>query len=269
MSLISDASNTQMSSIREYATLLSVCHKDDMSELPGLYRHLLSIKPDDLSENAWASRAGVSRNFFQAVKNGSRPRSDMLEKVVIAAGYTPAQFYDLEGGKAATPRDDGTDKAGLPFQRRGEPQDIPLMGTAQASDLEIEEDGTIRFVERMDLDMSEVVDHLRRPAGLANRKQVYALTVIGNSMTDRYEDGDPVYVDPAQAPRNGDYVVVQLVKQDGEGQSLYIALLKQMVRKTSTYLELCQKNPAVQFSIPLSEIHAVHRVVPWKEIVFF
>lgn len=247
-----------------------VCHIDDMPGDMSLYDLLLSIKPENLTENAWIKRADVSRNFFQAVKKGSRPRSDTLEKIIVAAGLTPAQFYDLEGGRKTAPKDDGTPKMGLPFQRRDEPLDLPLMGTVQGSDMEVEADGKIAFVERMDLDMSHTVEYLRRPSSLANRKEVYAITVIGNSMADRFEDGDPAYVDPARQPRNGDYVVVQLVRQedDGEGR-LHIALLKKLVRKTSTYVELYQKNPECTFTIPLNEVHAIHRVVPWREIVFF
>ena len=235
-----------------------------------LYDLLLSIKPEGLTENAWISRAQVSRNFFQAVKKGSRPRSDILEKIIIAAGLTPAQFYDLEGGKKAPPKDDGSPKRGLPFQRRDEPLDIPLMGTAQGSDMEVESDGTVTFVERMDLDMANTVEYLRRPTSLANRRDVYAITVIGDSMADRFEDGDPAYVDPSRQANNGDYVVIQLVQRDNEGDGrLHIALLKKLVRRTSTYVELYQKHPECTFTIPLSDIHAIHRVVPWREIVFF
>jgi len=246
-------------------------HKDDMPEaVAPLYELLLSVQPEGLSENAWASRAQVSRNFFQAVKGGSRPRSDTLERVIVAAGLTPAQFYDLEGGKRRAPVDDGSPKVGLPFQRRNEPLDIPLMGTAQGSDLEIKDDGTITFVERMDLDMANVVEMLRRPASLAGRNDVYAITVIGNSMADRYEDGDPAYIDPRRQARPGEYVVVQLIKRDDDGEGrLCVALLKQLVRKTSTYVELRQTNPEVTFTIPMNEVHAIHRVIPWREIVFF
>lgn len=241
-----------------------------VDETPRLYALLMSIKPDGLTENAWLSRAAVNRNFFQGVKNGKRPRSDLLEKVIIAAGLTPAQFYDLEGGRAAPPADDGTPKAGLPFQRRDEPKDVPLVGTAQGSDFEVEEDGKITFIERMDLDFENVVDYVRRPSSLAGRLDVYAITVIGDSMADKYEDGDPAYVDPRRQPRPGDFVVVQLISRDSEGEGrVTAALLKQLVRKTSKIVELKQSNPAVNFTISSSEIAHIHRVIPWREIVFF
>ncbi|MEO5867184.1 MAG: S24 family peptidase [Sphingomonas sp.] len=234
-----------------------------------IYELLLSVKPDTLTEGAWTSRAGVSRSFFTDLKNGSIPRTNTLEKVLSAIGMTPAQFYDLDGARKALPPD-STATRNLPFTTATESMDLPLMGTAQASDMELEHNGAIQFVERMDLDMSTVVEYLRRPPALAGRDDVYAITVIGDSCAPRYEDGDPAYVEARRQPRPGDYVVVQLVQRDDNGHGrLSIALLKQLVRKTSTYVELCQTNPQLSFTIPLTNVHAIHRVKPWKEIVFW
>jgi len=260
-----------MSFFREDDAPAHLCHKDDMRVEPiDLYNLLMSIKPEGLTENAWLRRADVNRNFFQGLKKGANPRMDILEKVIVAAGLTPAQFYDTVSERGHPPADDGSLKAGLPFQRRDEPLDVPLVGTAQGSDFEAEEDGKITFVERMDLDLENVVDNVRRPASLAGRTEVYALTVVGNSMSDRYEEGDPVYVDPRRQPKPGDYVVVQLIKRDdlGEGR-IVTALLKQFRRKTSQFVELYQKKPEVTFTIPMSEVAHIHRVIPWNEIVFF
>lgn len=249
----------------------AMCHKDDMTEEGSpLYRLLMSIKPEGLTENAWTKRAQVSRNFFQSVKRGAKPLAENLEKIVEAIGYTPAQFYDLQGGRASPPKDDGSRKRGLPFQRRDEPHDVPLLGTAQGSDFEVSEDGKVTFIEKMDLDMENVIDHVRRPASLANRRDVYAITVVGDSMADRYQDGDPAYVDPKRQPRSGDYVVVQLIRRDANGEGrVSSALLKRLVRRTSTHTELCQTNPQAQFTIPNTDIAHTHRVIPWSEIVFF
>ncbi len=235
-----------------------------------LYRLLMSIKSDNLTVTAWVKRANVNRNFFQSVKKGAKPLAENLEKVVQAIGYTPAQFYDLQGGQVTKPIDDGSPKRGLPFQRRDEPYDVPLVGTAQGSDFEVTEEGKVTFIERMDLDMENVIDHVRRPASLANRGDVYAITVVGDSMADRYRDGDPAYVDPKRQPRAGDYVVVQLLRRDESGEGrIKSALLKQFIRRTSSYTELCQANPPAQFAVPNDEIAHTHRVIPWSEIVFF
>ena len=238
-----------------------------MSEArPSLYELLMAIKPEDLTPNAWTSRAGVSRSFFQDVRNGTTPSATKLEKVVAAAGYTMAQFYDLPNATSVAPIEKSALKKDLPFTGRTDPLDVPLLGTAQGSDLEIGENGDVHFVEQMDLSLLNVVDYVRRPPALANRRDVYAITVIGNSMADRYMEGDPAYVDPKRQPRAGDYVVVQLRNRDGD---THLALLKKLVRRTSTEIELEQAHPELRFAISAQDVAAVHRVIPWNEIVFF
>jgi hypothetical protein len=238
---------------------------------PTYYDLLMSIKPDNLTPNAWLSRAGVNRSWWGDLRNGTVPKVDTLEKVLRAIDWTPAQFEDLKGSVGLRSQATGAPAPVLPFRGRNEPMDLPHYGTAQGSDLEVAEDGAIQFIERMDLDLGNVVEYLRRPPALAGRDDVYAISVIGNSVAPRYEDGDPAYVEARRQPRPGDYVVVQLLRRDDEDgdAKLHIALLKQLVRKTSTYVELAQSNPPLNFTIPLTEVHAIHRVKPWREIVFF
>lgn len=238
---------------------------------PTIYDILMSIKPEDLTENAWLKRADVSRNFFQSVKGGTRPRADTLEKVVKAIDYTPAQFFDLlEGRTARAPIEKDAPKQGLPFHRRDEKADIPLVGSAQGADFEVSTDGTMTFIEMIDLDFNNVIDNLRRPTSLAGKRDVYAITVVGNSMADRYVDGDPAYVDPRRQARPGDYVIVQILRRDGFGDGhVQSVLLKQLVRTTSQFYELRQTNPEVTFTIARNEVAHLHRVIPWREIVFF
>lgn len=233
---------------------------------PSLYDLLMAIKPENLTPNAWASRAKVSRSFFTDVRNGTVPKTSTLEKVLGVVGYTMAQFYDLPNAASVAPISEPAPRQKLPFTRGGEAMDVPLLGTAQGSDMEVSEDGTIKFIERMDLSMGNVVDFVRRPESLAARREVYAITVVGDSMADRYWEGDPAYVDPKRQPRAGDFVVVQL--RDGH-DDVRLALLKKFVRRTSQEIELEQTNPAVRFTVPIADVAAVHRVIPWNEIVFF
>jgi phage repressor protein C with HTH and peptisase S24 domain len=234
---------------------------------PPLYDALVALKPEGWSLHKWMQEAGVSRQFFGDLKKkGSDPKGGTLEKVLGAIGYTPAQFYDES--PIQPPRGRGNV---LPFRAAGEHRDVPLVGTAQASEMEIDGDGEVRFVERMSLDLDNQVDYLRRPPSLATKRDVYAITVAGDSASPKYDDGEPAYVDPKRPPRSGDWVVVQLVKEEPEAEErrLHIALLKQFVRRTDSYVELHQLNPDVRFQVPNRQVHAIHRVIPWSEIVFF
>lgn len=149
------------------------------------------------------------------------------------------------------------------------PKDIPVSGTVLGAALQFRSDGQIVMVERTEITSSDPIDYVRRPPALANAKAAYALYVVGSSMEPRYEQGELIYVDPRRPPSIGDHVVVQL--RDGNGhdgdEQVVSALVKRLVRRTSTHLELAQYNPAQTFSVPLSAVKQVHRVVPWGELV--
>ena len=270
-----EACGTTAVEVPTFAQAAALAHKARKVPETGplsLYELLASVRPEGLSEHAWTSLAKVSRSWFHDIRKGAMPRTNTLEKVLGPIGMSLAQFYDLDrsAGRMPAPTPGQLhERAALPVRGAREPMDIPLLGTAQASDMEIGDDGKITFIERMDLNSLEVIDYLRRPPSLAGRQDVYAITVIGNSMLDRFEDGDPAYVDSKRQASPGDYVVVQLRRvQDGE-ERLHIALLKQLVCRTSNYVELRQKHPEAVFTIPLSEVASVHRVIPWREVIFF
>jgi len=228
---------------------------DAMGEM-SLYDLLMSIKPAELTPNAWMKRAEVNRSWLGDVRRGVTPKSDTLAKMVEAAGLTMAQFYELQEGITSNVANNLIKP--LRSSPTKLPQDLPLLGTVQGSDMSV--GGAL--VERMEI-AEGPIDLLERPDTLLGRNDVYALTIVGHSVSPKYEDGDPVYVDPKRQPSAGDYVVVQM-KGDGK----VVALLKELVRRTSDYVELRQLQPEVTFRIPLSDIRAVHRVIPWREIVF-
>lgn len=127
------------------------CNRRRMDDRPTLYDVLMSIKPEGLSVNAWASRAQVSRSFFADLKRrGVQPRTDTIARVVAAAGYTMAQFHNLLAQESLPAPPPAKNCNVLPFRSRGEPLDVPLLGTAQGSDLQVQSDGQVIFVERMD-----------------------------------------------------------------------------------------------------------------------
>lgn len=133
------------------------------------------------------------------------------------------------------------------------PIDIPVHGVAVGGS-----DGDFRF-------NGQVVDYVRRPPGVANLRSVYALWVLGDSMSPWNKNGDLIYVTPARPPATGDYVVIQLNDvADGEPGA---AMVKLMVGKTPTQLKLAQHNPAKEFSVALSKVKAIHKVLSLRELL--
>lgn len=124
--------------------------------------------------------------------------------------------------------------------------DIPVVGSAMG----IKSFDPDHDIELTELDMDEVLDHVRRPASLARDGEAYALTVIGNSMWPRFRPGRRIIVSPRAPVVIGDDVVVQLRPAAGEDlERVSLVLVKELVRRTDGYVELRQFNPDVTFRV--------------------
>ncbi len=131
-------------------------------------------------------------------------------------------------------------------------RDFPVYGAAEA--------GEGDFFE-----MQDVVDYRGRPSTLAKSTGAYALYVIGDSMKERYEDGELIYVHPGRPVTIGCDVVVQI----SNGDEVVKAMVKRLVRKTSQEIELRSINLDYdqKIIIQMKDIKAIHRVLRTEELV--
>lgn len=123
---------------------------------------------------------------------------------------------------------------------------IPVYGQAVGGD-----DG--RFI----LNGNKIADILAPPA-LAGVRDAYAVYVVGDSMSPRYEAGEAVYVNPRLPIRRGDYVVVQIAGNEGESPSAYV---KRFRGRDARFLHLEQLHPAKRMDFPSKKVVSVHRIV--------
>ena len=156
-----------------------------------------------------------------------------------------------------------------PISTRAWPRDVPVLGTATGAALVRQEaEGQIE-IEQTILELTETIGTVARPPAFAANRNLYALYIRGYSMEPRYEEGELIYVDPRRPPSIGDHVVVQL--RDGNGHDgedrVVMAVIKRLVRRTASGIELEQYNPRMTFRLPIEAIAHVHRVVPLGEIV--
>src|SRR3954469_25989942 len=68
---------------------------DDDSQI---YRDLIRFKPQDLTANAWAIRAGVSRTVWADMRRHGNPSRRTLEKLLVAVSSSLAEFEALRLG---------------------------------------------------------------------------------------------------------------------------------------------------------------------------
>lgn len=216
-----------------------------------LFEELMRFKPDGLTANGWAVKAGVSRAIWADLRRHGNPSRRTLEKLLGAAGSSLAEFEALRVGRPAIRPDDNGN--GLADPKRGwrnaalDP--IPLFDTRLAGEWGKADSG----VECHSVDRSNIIGRIDRPSSLAADRDAYAVTMVGEAMWPRFRGGRRLLVSPATPVAIGDDVLVELV---GGG-----VLIKELVRRSAHSIELRQFNPDRTFRLKASDIEAIEKVV--------
>lgn len=190
-----------------------------------------------------AERIGVSQPAISQWESGrEKPGRESLQKLSVQLGVSPEELTTPSPpARIAQP------------QTHQMPADVPVFGTAVGG-----ESGDFSF-------NGEVIDYVRRPYGVAQARNVYALWVTGESMAPWNQRGDLIYVTPTRPPAIGDHVVVELsATHPGEAGT---AMVKLLVCQTPTHIRLRQYNPAREFSIPRTRVKALHKVLSLRELM--
>lgn len=176
----------------------------------------------------------------------------------------PSEVFDLIG----VPPSNAT-----PFKLEGAAdismiRDLPVYGTSLGAPREF--DG--RAIEQTMLNSGSVIEYRPRPVVLEGQRHAYGLYVQGSSMSPRFEDGEMVFASDSRhsrPPRIGDDVIVYVLDPEeiDDGESACAVLVKRLVRRTATYVELEQFNPACLFKIDAGLIRRIDRVYPWGELL--
>lgn len=131
---------------------------------------------------------------------------------------------------------------------------VPEMGATMGGDGD--DDGAFEM-------NGQIVDYVRRPFGIVNRKDVFSLRVVNDSMAPRFEDGDRIYCEKRK-PILRDYVVVELLpKADGRPGKSFI---KRLVAQDSATVTVEQFNPRGILEFRRGEIKDLFRVIPEREL---
>lgn len=222
-----------------------------------IYRELMRFKPDGLSANAWAVKAGVSRTVWSDMRRHGNPSRRTLEKLLTVAGSSLAEFEALRVGAEPRPVGVRLGSVGEGGQRgwnAAQPPPLPLLATALAGEW-----GTPGSrIELLEIENERWIERLPRPPSLAADGEAYAITVVGDSMWPRFRPGRRIAVSPRSPIAIGDDVLVILAKRSSAGNRL--VLLSELVRRTSTHIELRQFNPDATLSVSTAEVETIHKV---------
>src|SRR5689334_20156576 len=219
-----------------------------------IYRDLMRYKPDALTPNGWAMKAGVSRTVWSDMRRHGNPSRRTLEKLLTAAGSSLAEFEAFRIGerpKAASATAGVADRGGSSW---GGPElpPLPLLASAIAGEWGAN-------IELSELRPDKIIERIPRPVSVARDPSAYAFTIVGDSMWPRFRPGRRVAVSPLAPVAIGDDVIVKLAIS-AVASSVPI-LLGELVRKTGSGVELRQFNPDATFHVDAADVGGVEKVL--------
>lgn len=234
----------------------------------------------ELSDAEVARRADLSpRRYSNYVKDDREPDFDTLLKICEVLGCRPDYLFGL--GDAPSPAAEDRAEApapapapatvnrpeaptAVPLDEAGRrepvtavgslPMDVPVLGNAVGGP-----DGYTEF------NNGAPVDYVRRPAGIARARSVYALYVVGDLMEPRFRPGALVYANPSRPVQvDGDVVVQLQPEDDGAPPRAYV---KRLVRVTPTTVVVKQFNPEQKIVYDRAHVLSLHYVMETHEVL--
>lgn len=123
-------------------------------------------------------------------------------------------------------------------------------------------------IEQTDLNSGGQLDYVRRPTILRGKRGAYALHVQGSSMHPALPDGELLVACMDMPLSTGDNVVVYLRdKNEDDGERSRGVLVKELVRRSGSYVELRQYDPAITFRVPMDDVRRIDRILTRREML--
>jgi transcriptional regulator with XRE-family HTH domain len=190
------------------------------------------------SQDELAHRSGTTNQMISMLERDKRGLTvHWMERLANALGCLPADLLAKPDGPT-------------PFGDL--PENLPVLGTAAGASsgaFQLDHDNPIGFV--------------RRPPGISGTSNVYAIYVVGGSMSPEHRNGELRFVDPDRKPRIGDSVIVQTQNFPGDSVQTYIKHLKD---ETPDWLLLGQLNPIGEIRVAPGVVRAIHRILNMNEL---
>ncbi len=142
-------------------------------------------------------------------------------------------------------------------------ENLPVYGSGLGAPRQIDGEA----VELTALNTGDTLEYVKRPAILNGKRKAYALYVQGSSMHPALPDGELVVACRDMPLSVGDNVVVYLRDGDDDGIRARAVLVKELVRRSASYVELRQYDPPMEFKINMAEVVQIDRILTRKEML--
>ena len=220
----------------------------------------MRFKPEELSLNAWAVKAGVSRTVWTDMRRHGNPSRRTLEKLLAVAGSSLAEFEALRLGPEAKQPFTVSVTSRLGDVRPGWIP-APLPPLPLIASVVVGEWPEAAKVELFELRPRELLGRLQRPLSLAEDSEAFALTIVGDSMWPRFRRGSRVAVSPRSPAAVGDDVVVRLRPSEGhEHEESERVLIMQLAKQTRAGFDLRQFNPDMTVHIENDDVDRILKI---------
>ena len=221
-----------------------------------LLAELMKFKPDELTPNAWAVKAGVSRTIWSDLRRHGNPSRRTLEKLLAAAGTSLAKFEALRIGDHSEPPQEARRLGDAPVSFRPAPSSsLPLFATHRAGSY----DAAGQSIASIRIDRAAEIGRIPRPASLIADQAAYTILIIDEAMWSRFRLGRRIAISPAASVGSGDDVVAILGREGDEPGEL--AVIGELVARSPHTIELRQYRPDRNFRIPSAQVFAIHKVM--------
>ncbi|HQT65819.1 MAG TPA: S24 family peptidase [Acidocella sp.] len=201
------------------------------------------LKPAQLAKRAGLAPSTLTR-FLRATENNAASVKFTLSARSLQAIAEIVQQFETPSNAVRAVDAPAPPTIG-PVSR-----DVPVLGWGECG-----EDGACQIYP------DNVIDYVDRPARLIGTANVFALYLVGESMEPWASSGQIIYVSRDRPVSPGDYVLAEIWDdQPGQGPR---ALVKRLVRRTRSHIELEQYNPKKIITIPVTA--KLYRVYgPWE-----
>lgn len=204
--------------------------------------------------SAAAKALGVTESTYRAHENGQN-EFGIDEAEIYAKRFNVSALWLLTEKEALPVNGNGnrgivSPNMDLPNARIGDKVEglgrkIPVYGQAVGGvDGEFLMNGSILY-------------EVMAPPVLSHISGAYAVSISGDSMYPRYEDGEIAFVDPKRRVRKGDYVIAQIRLEEEGAIHAYV---KKFVRHNAIELVLEQFNPAKELRFSSAHVVSVHYI---------
>lgn len=245
-----------------------------------------------LTQDGLGRLIGTGRSQIVKLERGERRLTvEWMRRLARALECHPADLLAMEGPTGHQPSPVAAERPAAQSSQPSGLQEHPVRGTSPGpppaaladrdrepvvSALEVPPPGSLlRDVEVRGLAVGgqegcfefngEVVDRVRRPPGISNAPGVFAIYVVGHSMSPRFEEGELVFVHPGRPATSGCDVIVELHGRNGDPGQCYI---KRLVKRTATRTILQQFNPARDdIAFDNDNIRSLYRILTASELL--